>query len=125
MTKTASLALGNKRLLMLADRLNIVDAIHRKKGEPTYDQSSLVHACGSPACAAGHYLNMPHVKRRDLVWTVPSFEREFCLDTRTPPYGVSTDFGKLFGQTGCDGAKTAKQAAKYIRQFVKARQATK
>lgn len=125
--------LGWKRLLKLADILDVADAEHRAKGEPRYRQSKFAHACGSPACALGHYA--AHNRRRGwrigltnvtgTQWALvhgqaigcayPSVLKEFEL---TKP-----EAAELFAADGCSDARTAKQAAKYIRAFVKRKQA--
>ena len=113
---------GWKRLLKLADILDVADAEHKKKGEPTYDQSQITHRCGSPACAIGHWIS--HNRRRGwrvkeglvylrgeyVYWDYPQLLAEFDID-----YG---DGRQLFDSGGCGGAHTGKQAALYIRKFV-------
>jgi hypothetical protein len=94
------------RLERLARILNTADAEHRENGEPTYSQLYHFHPCGTPACALGHYIE--HARR------APTF-----LFDRVKEFGLSREeLYELFGAVGCGGAKTAKQAAKYIRKFI-------
>jgi nitrate reductase alpha subunit len=112
--------LGARRLLRLAKILDTADALHRKRGEPTYDQTREVNLdCETPACAWGHYafsskaLHKKYVLAKgSLAWVnYHDAKREFNLD--------DCDHVDIFGFNGCNRARTAKQAAKYIRSFVK------
>lgn len=118
-----SIAVGNRRLLRLAKILDTADALHRKRKEPAYSQENWTHPCGTPACALGHYA--AHTPSR---WF---FEHGFPKIkagiggswAATEEFGLSDDnVAEIFSSRGCGGAKTAKQAAKYIRAFVKRRQ---
>lgn len=118
--------LGWKRLLKLADILDVADAQHRKLREKTYSQLSFTHPCGTPACALGHYAT----NNRRRGWSVEGgcvvyggrmlteytkVEQEFEVSRN--------DCKELFSAEGCGNSKTAKQAAKYLRKFVKRKQA--
>lgn len=96
-----------------------------------YDQNLVGHACGTPACAIGHYaVNTPRrwswTKHGDINvaldfdgdWT-DQVAHEFCLaqDDDETSFGES-EVNEIFGDRGCDNAKTALEAAKYIRKFV-------
>jgi hypothetical protein len=114
--------LGARRLLKLATILDTADALHRKRGEPTYNQEDYAHSCGSPACALGHYAANTRGFKLDRQWY--EYFREDKLFTWD--CGADEEFGlsyseamELFYYNGCGEAKTAKQAAKYIRSFVK------
>lgn len=112
-----TVAVGNRRLLKLADILDKADALHRKLGEPGYDQTRVSHnnECRTPACAWGHWRAQPNVTKRLGEWASMCFiESEFSIS--------EYDAELIFGGEGCESAKTAKQAAKYIRAFVKRRQ---
>lgn len=116
---TADLTLGNQRLLQLAEILDTADERHIERGEPTYDQMMFDHHCGTPACAAGHWI-AAHPERWDMsTCTLISepfglisdqLSKEFCVD--------EFEYSELFGPDGCNNAKTAKDAADYIRSFV-------
>jgi len=83
--------------------------------------------CGSPACALGHYVSRRDLQRKFLlncdghpIWRVGyrdvsvfAFERHFGL---TPE-----EHEELFGPEGCNEAKTPKEAADYIANFIKRR----
>jgi hypothetical protein len=113
------LKLGNKRLLELAD---ILMKAHRKymrrktKMDGGYNQLKITHECGSPACAMGHYI-AAHPRK----WS------KFIVEVRGINIGMkefSLEHGELnaiFGVDGCNRAHTAKDAAIYIREFVKQR----
>ncbi len=114
--------LGARRLLKLASILDTADALHKKRGEPLYNQEDYVHSCGSPACALGHYAANTRGFTLDRAWG------EYCRKglSFTWDCGAAKEFGlstseatELFYYNGCGEAKTAKQAAKYIRSFVK------
>lgn len=123
-----TVAVGNRRLLKLAAILDKADALHKKRMEPSYRQLYYSHPCGTPACALGHWAaNNPRRwemrgrypgselvpflgKGHNAIYGNESAEIEFSLD--------SIDAYDLFGMSGCDSAKTAKQAAAYIRKFV-------
>ena len=119
-----NIELGNERLLKLAAILDVADAEHRKKKEPTYDQTEIVHPCGTPACAVGHWAAANPDR-----WQIRN-ECTYLKGSRLGPisavceeFVISDDeYRELFGMSGCGEAKTAKQAAKYIRRFVKRRQ---
>jgi hypothetical protein len=94
------------RLEHLAHILDTADAEHRKNGEPTYSQWCQFHLCGTPSCALGHYRARTE-RARSLAFYE---EKEFGLS--------QAETEELFDCDGCGGAKTAKQAAKYIRKFI-------
>lgn len=116
--------IGKKRLLKLADILDAADAQHRAKKEPTYDQTRISHDCGTPACAIGHWAGFSNGRvKRDRTTGFVSLRD----DDETSIVGIAeSEFGideyqsdELFESYGCGGAKTAKQAARYIRKFVR------
>jgi hypothetical protein len=134
-----SIAVGNRRLLRLAKILDTADALHRKRKEPTYCQLDIEHwepvdkrdpygpLCGTPACALGHYgANADRgAKARGWGWSktkgliTASFEP---FDDARAEFAVTeAEADELFEVDGCGKAQTAKQAAKYIRAFVKRR----
>ena len=112
------------------------DDVHKLQDGTKFD-------CGTPACALGHYAS-----RRDLQKTfeiqVSSTDLGFgetekrakLVDTKTGSrvyfgdtvggftvekhFGITTEQAEeLFGESGCGNAKTPKDAAKYIENFVK------
>ena len=96
-------AIHKRRLLKAAD---IVEKVQRGK----FDMHLFYNECGSPSCVLGHYQAVTKKITRRQVYD----------------FDVAEHFGlkgwedvDLFGSEGCGGAKTGKQAAKYIRQFVK------
>jgi hypothetical protein len=110
---------GHENLLKLAAILDTADAEHEAKGEPTYDQVSFQHNCGTPACALGHWRASqgrtpdPYMGRTDYAEERVSKD-DFAI--------VEAEYEDLFGGAGCERAKTAKEAAAYIRSFVKDRE---
>jgi hypothetical protein len=122
---TTSVKVGNRRLLVLAAILDTADAEHRRKGEPTYNQCVWSHYDGiSPACAAAHWEASPQGKRVSA--SEGGFMDHFALEIKIPglvPLGGHGSLeSELFSGTGCGNARTAKQAAKYIRGFVRRRE---
>lgn len=111
MKPKSSFAQGQRNLLKLAAILDTADAEHRKRGEPTYDQTIYEHECHTPACALGHWEK--HKRRSGESFSDESFS-DFYIDDQ--------EHYDLFSFEGCNNAKTAKQAAKYIRAFVRRRE---
>jgi hypothetical protein len=119
---------GERRLLKLAGILDDADMLHRTNQEPTYNQGSVNHPCGTPACAIGHW------KRHSRGRIIFSMDNYTLIHTES--FGscgirmvgaaefriTQNEAEELFGGRGCDDAKTAKQAAKYIRKFVRRKQ---
>lgn len=119
-------AKGMRNLLRLAEILDDADQMHRDDGEPKYDQSNYIHPCGTPACAMGHYALATEADFRispygagwwftnrsdGRILLIDDFAKsEFCLEDH--------ESWELFSGSGCGNAKTAKQAAAYIRRFV-------
>lgn len=115
---------GNKLLEELAVILDTADDVHREHHEPTYDQAQIVHKCGTPACALGHWA-VAHPER----WLVNSHGAggwaRLIGEKASPIYSARKEFSlavdeywELFSGTGCSRARTSIEAAAYIRQFV-------
>jgi hypothetical protein len=121
----AQIRTGNRRLLKLADILDVADALHRKRGEPGYDQGREEHDCGTPACAWGHYAYSTAARRKKFVRLIPyaGVESANYNDSMTEFSLSVAEKNEVFGIDGCDSASTAAQAAAYIRDFVRARAA--
>jgi hypothetical protein len=110
--------LGARRLLRLAKILDTADATHRKKGEPPYDQEAYKHPCGAPACAWGHYL--AHSKTARTRFEIEDGNYWGATLFAPAEFDISDEEAcELFDSYGCGNARTAKQAAAYIRAFVK------
>lgn len=115
---------GERRLLKLASALDVADEIHRARKEPTYDQKQIKHDCGTPACAIGHWIR--HTRGRIYLTDGGElFHKESECFISGVQHTGSIEFritysqaDELFGIDGCGEAKTAKQAARYIRKFV-------
>jgi hypothetical protein len=102
-------AIYKRRLLKCA---GIVDKASRKN----FTMGTFFHHCGTPACALGHY---EYATRR-----TKAINRAFMLDSAQQHFDLTADeVIKLFGVYGCNEARTGKQAAKYIRNFVKQKEA--
>lgn len=117
---------GKERLLKLADILDVADAEHRKNKEPTYDQCTLIHAdCGTPACALGHWA-AANPRRFNYDAKGGSVRLRAYPDISGVDEIGSIEFDiteaqgtELFDYNGCGEARTSKEAARYIRNFVK------
>jgi hypothetical protein len=46
---------GLREMRRLGRYLLTVDAEHKRKGEPGYNQMRWTHFCNTPGCAGGHY----------------------------------------------------------------------
>lgn len=106
------MSINTANLLELAEILDTADEKHLAKGEPTYIQDYASHKCGTPACALGHWVATKHpALYTDSRWTWHKMmEQDFGLQRY--------DAEIIFGSRGCDSAKKAKEAAKFIRNFV-------
>lgn len=84
-----------------------------------YLQDVYMHACGTPACAIGHWL-IDHLK---IDCRVNNFGL-YAPHVAARDFGVISlwDYDRLFGEHGCGGAQTAGEAAAFIREFVAERQ---
>jgi hypothetical protein len=144
-----TLAVGNRRLLKLAEILEKVPNTKEKDGKPKFYMGFFQHPCGSPACAAGWwahanpkrwtpdvFLKRLHPILEKRMYTGSSFadlEVEFALNPNSRKHpgllrGVMAhweelDVATLFDYWGMGGAKTGKAAAAFIRRFVKWRTA--
>ena len=90
----------------LASILDTADEEHIVAGEPTYSQLRMQHACGSPACALGHW-HAVHPEHNEFLFAE---EQVFEIS--------ADDWYELFDYRGCGGAQTSKEAAAYIRGFI-------
>lgn len=118
---------GNRRLLRLATYL-------REQAKPQdFDMGTYANGCGSPACVLGHYAAMPRTPFRLAgVGTNALSDR----NGSPLPLGFSSrlvrdhfaltniEARELFDSDGCGGAKTPKQAARYLERFVARRHAS-
>lgn len=105
--------------------LNVARALRESKNPDKFTMSQLTNACGTPACALGHY-----AARRDLqdyYYIDADGEFQCPADDTTGPeedsdalhFGITADQSQeLFGSHGCGNAKTAIEAAEYIEAFV-------
>jgi hypothetical protein len=98
-------AIYKKRLLKAAD---IVEKVPREE----FDMSDYQFSCGAPACVLGHYAA---ATRKHIGMFIFDSDDYFGVN--------SEEWFELFDSQGCGRAKTPKQAAKYIRQFVKRKEA--
>ena len=78
----------------------------------------ILHPCGTPACAVGHY-----AARRDLQRTfriTKNGSLPFADEDSYSHFGIDgEEYDALFSAVGCGNAKTTTQAARYIERFVK------
>lgn len=114
---------GNRRLTKLANYLAELDADRVAKGLPPYKQAAFIHPCMTPACALGNY---PSVNPRwRLYHGAPALVRfssgSSGLDASIEFSLTPTQQHRLFSVYGCGMAGTGKEAAAYIRRFVRNR----
>jgi hypothetical protein len=102
---------GAKRLIKLAGILGRADALHKKRGEPGYAQERASHTCGTPACAGGHW-------NASINLSPDSIRKGSFYHDETFGLSSEREWFELFGSTGCGDARTAREAASYIRGFV-------
>jgi hypothetical protein len=118
---------GLRRLLKLAEILDVADEKHAEDNEPAYDQGRFYHRCGTPACALGHWA-AHNPDRWKMVHGVPYLRGQrphADWGEAREEFGITNvEAAQLFGGYGCGDARNGRQAAKYIRQFVADRCAT-
>lgn len=129
--KPVSIKQGNKRLLELASILEDVPAVHEEGDELRgYRQARIIHPCGSPACAWGHwYLSSRSRKARIFKQAAEMGNRGskegfpiVYIEQSVHEFSLTpTESDLLFEGDGCDLARTGTQAAAYIRKFVQNR----
>ena len=98
---------GVANLMLLADILETADSMHRAAGEPTYNPGIHEHDDGTPSCAIAHWFAYKGTTWLD--YDVGAEMDEFGL---TPSQRL-----ELFGARSCGGARTAQEAAAFIREF--------
>jgi len=90
-------------------------------------------SCGTPACALGHYASRGDLQKAFKLGDpsgTSSYQFvvlrkwggfvDYYAGAVLDHFGIEyPEAGELFGGNGCGGAKTVKQAAKYIENFVK------
>lgn len=115
---------GADRLLALADILDEADAKHAAKGGPRFTMRTWFHHCGTPACAMGHWAASEDAATRGWGWNASKGDIQ-CPSVGNLGNEIQKEFGinhlevdKLFSGAGCGGARTGKEAAIYIRNFV-------
>jgi hypothetical protein len=109
--------------------LNVARALRESPDPGSFDMDAYMHPCGTPACALGHY-----AARTDLQGAFVVLPREGtigCLMTASGSDSfydhatVCEHFGITFGEAnllfshdGCNRARSARVAAKFIESFV-------
>jgi hypothetical protein len=115
--------------------LNVARALRESSRPEKFDMTEVIHPCGTPACAFGHYVSRTDLQdfvkpeRCTFQDTGRQFWRPVFVDdgAHASFYGrrVQEHFGltreeqhALFDGGGCGEAETANQAAEYIERFV-------
>lgn len=101
---------GEQRLLEMAELV--------ESSITTYDQAMYRHACGTPACALGHYIA---AHEHEWEWEFGRPYLRGTLQRSTASYfGLTVgEMHELFDMDGCGNAgKDNKRAAAYLRDFV-------
>lgn len=115
-----------EKLLELATILDKADALHREHEEPAYSQRIYYHRCGTPACALGHWAAAHpdtwvtwHEDPLSGYPTMRFNNQSSCSRRVMLEFDLEEDESdELFNSDGCGNAKTAADAAAYIRAFV-------
>lgn len=128
------------RAIHLRRLLNVVRALEESPNPERFTMAQYGHECGTPACALGHYcaradlqsafLLSKHTNRGESeqpTWPAPKDDITFALafddDEVLTHFGINNaEADVLFGSEGCDGARTALEAAAFIRAFVARRE---
>jgi len=115
------------RLRKLAKILFTADEKHSQNDEPEYDQGRYMWPCGTPACALGHWAAANpkrwKLKRTGYSEKVPLLREK---TTNDPIEDAAKEFGldynevsELFDGDGCGWARTGREAAIYIENFIR------
>jgi len=110
--------------------LNVARALRESPAPERFTMHTFTHACGTPACAFGHYAARTdlqslfrvtdrgevEIKSGDGSWQWPGSIKShamthFCIN--------DDNYDELFSTIGCANAKTPLQAAQYIEDFVR------
>ena len=117
--------------LYRARLLNVAKALRESPKPEKFDMSDVIHPCGTPACAFGHYAWRTDLQDAfeplavgDMGWWDVVFAdtkkhcRYYGSEVRDH-FGLTQDeLDELFEETGCGGAKTPIEAAEYVEAFV-------
>ena len=112
--------------------LNVAKALRESRSPRDFTMSVYGNKeCGTPACALGHYASRRDLQRTFVLVTDESDQEGMWVNTNDGSYAsysseaVCQHFGiecdqafNLFSAIGCGGAKTPKQAARFIERFV-------
>lgn len=119
-----------KRLTTLAKVLEKPLLKKLRKSGRRYSQGAFSHPCGTPACALGNYAHKSEGR-----FFFEERDRSFMHFNGTGPTtsvfsGAQKEFDitpdeveELFGGLGCGWARTRKQAAAYVRDFIARKEA--
>lgn len=115
-----------------AQRLLNVALALRESPAPSKFDMGYYSRCQTPACALGHYAfrtdlqGLLKLGTHDVLFVNPDDgdgdddSADYDANAILDHFGIDEEeAGMLFSTCGCDGAKTALQAAQYIERFVK------
>jgi hypothetical protein len=114
--------------------LNVARALRESPTPEKFEMGNVTHACGTPACAIGHYIARQDLQQEFKPLPVDSIYMG-SLGTAKIVIGedvfdwenvrvrehfdiTAREFEELFGPSGCGMAKTPIEAAEYIERFV-------
>lgn len=106
--------------------LNVAKALRESPSPHMFTMVHYGHACGTPACALGHYAARTDLQDAFeltqsgfLVTTDAGDGRHRTLFKTLEHFGINNDQeNNLFGLRGCAEARTPIEAAEYIERFV-------
>lgn len=119
---------------MNVERLrNLVKAV--READPKYfDMSRIMHECGTPGCAFGHYASridlqdefflLPKLPHPDQVWKGVVDKNGASVEFNWTPVQKhfdlpQEDLNELFDADGCGDAKSPHEAAEYVENFIR------
>lgn len=110
--------------------LNVAKALRESPKPEKFDMSDVIHSCGTPACAFGHYAWRTDLQQEfapkligdmwwDVVFTSNGEHCKYYGPEVREHFGLNhEELDELFEETGCGGAKTSVEAAEYIEAFI-------
>lgn len=111
--------------------LNVARALRESPKPRDFTMRRYTNHCETPACAFGHYMHRADLQRSFKPapdgWPLARIGRRvvavvFRDDIVQEHFGIGRgEAERLFGPSGCDGARGPREAARYIERFVKAR----